>query len=445
MNRKDDEKNDLTARDWLGLRKVPDWAKARLLGGAAAAFIGLLLIWALVIAIGAMAAMTQAVFAPTTHTGLSGGGTPADLRGIAVFVTAFFGAPFLIWRTVIAAKQADLQDEGLFNDKINAAAEDLAARRQVTRVVYVRAGKDDAGGAEGAKDGGEAELEEKILLEWEDDVVTRSAAIDRLEGLARERAQTDPDVVGRIASLLSVYVRELSRHDLKPLEHGLSEKDATPRALADWARGLGPIRSDLEKAAQVLGRLRRITGQSNLVLDLRNANLQGFDLQGLDFENARLSSARIEGANLRRAKMQGAVLRGAQMQGADLGEAEMQGADLGGAQMQGADLSGAEIDQSTWATETTFSGAGVTCVDWSSADLSTAHVAALFGDASVKLPFDNPAWWPDIALDWDGPASTSPWHIEFAHWRAAPDTYDWDARRQHYTADGEINPDNRPP
>ncbi len=425
--------------------------------------------------------------------------------GLGALLVALLGAPFLIWRSVVAQKTLDLQDEALFNDKINAAAEDLAARRQVTR---------SAGAAQ--------------FNAYEDDVVTRSAAIDRLAGLARERAQADPNIVPRIASLLSVYVRELSKSDLKPKELGLSREEATPEALREWAHSLRPIRSDLEKAAQVLGRLRKVPGQDGLVVDLREANLQGFDLKGSDFDKAQMEGAQMQGANLSRAQMQGANLnwaqmqganlnwaqmqranlRGAQMQGADLrgaqmqradlnwaqmqranlrgaqmqradlrgaqmqranlGRAEMQGANLRGAQMQRADLRGAqmqradlnwaemqganlnwaEIDQSTRATETTYHGAGVARVDWSSADLSIPQVTAMFGDASVTLPFENPEWWPDVALDaglLDLGGPNTAWRIEFTHWRSNPDTYDWSQRRQHYTADGQINPDNPPP
>lgn len=263
-------------------------------------------------------------------------------------------------------------------------------------------------------------------------MVTRAAAIDRLEGLARER----PLEVPRIAALLSVYARELSKQKgLTPKDHWIPKDGASIPALREWARRLKPIRSDMEKAVQTLGRLREIEGQDDLSIDLREANLQGFDLQGLNFDTARMSSARMEGANL----------DDTQIQGADLSWAQMQGSYLREAKMHGADLFIAQIDQSTLVSESTFSGAGVALSDWSSANLSPSHVAVMFGDASVKLPFDNPEWWPDIAFDFDSLISDSPWDIEFAHWRAAPDTYDWNTRRGHYTDDGWINPDNPPP
>ncbi|WP_172295895.1 hypothetical protein [Pseudoruegeria sp. HB172150] len=113
----------------------------------------------------------------------------ASVSNIGLVLAALLGAPFVVWRSWIAAKQANIAEESLFNDKINAASEDLASRRQVTRVVQ-------------SDDGSEA-----VLTEWEDDLVKRAASIDRLEGLAEER----PDSTARIARMLSVYVRELSK------------------------------------------------------------------------------------------------------------------------------------------------------------------------------------------------------------------------------------------
>lgn len=393
----------MSLRDWLGVREVPDWMKARWLGAG-------FTVIATIIAAMILGRLIEAIVT----------GSSVNVRNYGLLLSGVVGAILVGWRNSVAGRQADLQDEALFNDKINAAAEDLAARRQVTRPTFT------------TKDEENDKKQESILTEWEDDVVTRAAAIDRLEGLARERHLEVP----RIAAMLSVYVRELSKQKgLTPKEHSKPKDAASVPALREWVWGLKPIRSDMEKAVQTLGRLREIEGQENLSIDLREANLQGFDLFALNFDTARMSSARMEGANLSEA----------QMQAADLSGAQMQGADLSLAQMQGANLSGAEIDKSTQVSETTFSGAGVARVDWSSADLSPVHVAAMFGDASVKLPFDNPEWWPDIALGFGFPTSASPWGIEFAHWRAAPDTYDWNTRRQHYTAGGEINEGNPPP
>ncbi|MBV0912890.1 pentapeptide repeat-containing protein [Anianabacter salinae] len=251
--------------------------------------------------------------------------------------------PFTLVRLHYNRRQVLTAEESLFNEKINAAATDLAARRQVTRVI------------------GEGE-EQKVLTEWEDDVVTRAAAIDRLEGLVEE----NHDAGDRVARLLSIYVRELSRQkDLEPKSHPRQDwwqrvdagedpetvakdlfenpEDNTTEALQEWARHLEPIRSDMEKAVQTLGRLQEIT-ERILPIDLRRANLQGFDLGQLDYEMGLFSAARMEGTKLNGARLDGAFLNEARMDGATLINARIERANLKGARMEGAILSGAKME-----------------------------------------------------------------------------------------------------
>ena len=223
------------------------------------------------------------------------------------------GAPFVIWRAVVAQKLADTQAESLFNDKINAAAADLAARRQVTRAVAP---------------GGSYRLHQDF---WEDDLVTRAAAIDRLEGLAHER----PDAAPRIARQLSIYVRELSRE--YPAQD--PPKDATPDTLRDWARGLTPARPDMEKAAQSLGRLQEIDSAPLAPgdIDLREANLQGFDLHTCALKRPCFKGARMEGATSSRRIWRGQTSSGAS--GGGRPGAHLEGANLRSlAHLEGATL-----------------------------------------------------------------------------------------------------------
>jgi len=285
--------------------------------------------------------------------------------------------------------------------------------------------------------------EERVLSEWQDDLVARNAAIDRLEGLVHER----PEAADRVASLLSVYVVELSA------EHPPEEppEDATPGALGTWARGLTPKRSDMQRAAQVLGRLRKIPGVTLQKgrIDLRRANLQGFDLRELDFTKARLNDAHLEGANLWRAHLEGTNLGGAHLEGANLWRAHLEGTNLGGAHLDGADLGdahlegailwsahlegtnlrsahldgailwSAHLDEKTSLTDAALRGASVREVDWSMVNISQDQVNSIFGDASVTLPagITRPAHWPDTELD---PLS---FEAEYNKWRVAPTTY----------------------
>lgn len=284
--------------------------------------------------------------------------------------------PFTLIRLRLTSEQTQTATESLFNDKINAATDDLHAMRQ-------------------RWDG-----TQNI---WEDDIARRNAAIDRLEGLANER----PDSAPRISRLLSVYVRELSREH-PPID---PPDGATPEDLGDWAKNPKVQRSDMENAVQVLGRLRGILPETpdDITIDLTGANLQGFTLTKLDFQ----------GANLFDVQMQGAHLIHVQMQGANLGFAEMQGADLFGAQMQGAILIGAQMDDHTDLTGATLQAAAVRSVDFSTVPQIKEFLDTMFGDGSVTLPPNTtrPPHWPRHRL---GYVEFGP---ELHKWRDDPENY----------------------
>ena len=399
------QKNDLIS--WLGLRQPFKFAVARPLGRFLGALLVLLAGALVVIVIVATGHLLQALFT----------GNHQAIRGVGYLLIAALGAPFLAWRTTVAARQADLQGQALFNDKINAATEELAARKQVTRVIKNEDGT------------------ETVLTEWADDLVRRAAAIDRLEGLAQEK----PDEAIRIARLLSIYVKELSReHPAKPVPEDLSPED-----LRLWVQNLKVERPDMERAVQSLSRLNtQIRSQSNdpstKIVDLRDTNLQGFDLDGLDLQNAVLAGAQMQGADLNHTQMQEADLSLAQMQGAHLNHAQMQGAGLHHAQMQGADLRWVEMDEETNFTPSSLRGAAL----WRATYPRDQNVVnQAFGDASALLPnMNRPANWPDISLF--SPAFRTEWRA----WQAlGPDRYDWEDRRKYYTDNGKFSGSDRPP
>ena len=77
--------------------------------------------------------------------------------------------------------------------------------------------------------------------------------------------------------------------------------------------------------------------------DLRGAYLQGANLRDADLQDANLRDADLQDAYLRDANLQGANLQGAYLQGANLRDANLQGAYLKGAYLQGAYLKGADL------------------------------------------------------------------------------------------------------
>lgn len=412
MNESPEKKPPQDLLDWLGISDAPNWRVARLLGG----MLGAILVVAVpLLFFGALFA-AGGVLWHTVALALPGGNEGINL-GAGALIAALLGAPFVIWGTVLKHRALDLSNASFFNDKINDALASLYSRRQETRSV--------------THDG-----EEQILTEWKDDILQRSAAIDRLEGLAREKPSEAP----RIADMLSVYIRELSRtnpalehrrtkwvalvepeDDSEPMSEsealshlGLHPDDVTIEALQNWSRSLRPYRTDVEKAAQTLGRLKGIPGvdAEAIRIDLRGANLQHFDLaarqaDGLDamFSGAKMAKARLEGAFLDKAHLEDVNLANARMEGARLDGARMQGARLRGTRLEGASLRGTQIEGvALWKTNLT-----------GAEGLSPEQLATAFGDGSVTLPegMDPPAHWPDCELDWETLKT------ERAKWRAS--------------------------
>jgi hypothetical protein len=327
----------------------------------------------------------------------------AKLTAITAVIGALIAFPFTVWRIRLTREQVKLTDASLFNEKFSAAATGLAARKQVTQIAQ----KGDS---------------KTVLTEWADDLVSRAIAIEQLEGLAKERPAEAP----RIARILSVYLAEVSRdHPAKQ-----PPKGADAPALEYWAANLKP-RSDMQKAAQTMGRIRTIDGVDlgEVGLDLRFCNLQGCDLKNLNFDKAMMQGAHLQGAQMWRTQMQGARLWDAQMQEAGLWDAQMQGAGLMDAQMQGADLTeaqmqGASLRKTEFDAETDFlgadlSGALIRSVDFSHTGISAKQLNSAFGDGSTTLPagMARPAHWPQAELE------IIHFYDEYHKWRKNPAAY----------------------
>lgn len=251
---------------WLGFRRNPDWSRARWLGagiGVAAVTLGagLLILTA--------KDLTQA-FLRTGPYAQDGSGD--GIRNSGLFLVALLGAPFLIWRTVVAQRQVDTAEASLLNDKIRDAATGLAARREVTTL---------------------ADKGTRAVNAWEDDILVRVAAIDTLEGLAEET----PPEARRIERLLASYVRgTFPAQTLEPTEDLQTRK--VPRL-------------DLQAAVSALGRVHGDLverGEVDYRLDLKACDFDGVDFSGGNFFAADLSGSRMEGAILIDAVFDGAKL-----------------------------------------------------------------------------------------------------------------------------------------
>jgi hypothetical protein len=381
--------------------------------------------------------------------------------GTGAVIVALIGAPFVIWRAVVAQKTVNVTEQGHITERINTAVQGLGAEKEVKR--------------DGA-DSTDPNLEVRI------------GAIYALERIAQD---SDRDHV-QIMEILCAYIRQNApapqADDWPELEMKPGEDDG-PLA-ADWADRLEAFREaqaerktklkpreDIQVALTVIGRRsetqRRLEAGRGVAapfpfdreppdyagpedghdpaamdaylknfeewqetlraydgyrLDLRKADLRGADLSGLNFNGARLDftffqwadfmGARLQGAGLRKARLQGARLWVARLQGAMLWEARLP-ADLMGARLQGVNLDVARFDSETNLCAASLRGAAARSVDFTGMPEIADHLAGMFGDGSVTLPegCDRPAHWPRRALH------PLQFQEEWRAWQADPEGY----------------------
>ena len=369
-----------TLADWLAFDRYPDLTKARWLGGmiSVAGTIVVVTLGALTVFRFFMAVSGIDVFEDAEAQS-------AAIRNNGLVIAAMIGVPFLIWRTSVAQKQVDTAQEALFNDKINAASEDLYAMRQ-------------------RWDG-----EQNI---WEDDIVRRSAAVLRLEDLTRER----PAVAPRIARMLCLYVKGLSKEFPPEVMPEFSE----PSEITDWTYQLTVKRPDMEGAVQTLGRLKDIAGVKprEVNINLQCCNLQGHELSNLNFNDANFSGASLQGARFIQTRLQRADLRATDATGALFIHSEMQctllnwakflSTDFAAAKLQGSYFEQTNFNNGTLFHGTHFRGAAMQYVDFSGILITSQQIEEFFFDClskrpglhKNKSPMTNALGWSEFDPDW---------------------------------------------
>jgi hypothetical protein len=125
----DDEKQSMRA--WFGFAEPFDWRKRSYLGPFLSVF-GMLIVGGLFsLAIAAAFKLLGAVVFPGLFDGpkppVSDTGTTG--LGLSAIIVAMIGAPFVVWRALVAQKQVNVAEQGLITDRINKAVEGLGATR----------------------------------------------------------------------------------------------------------------------------------------------------------------------------------------------------------------------------------------------------------------------------------------------------------------------------
>ena len=431
------EKPDIPG--WFGLRQPWLLTIARPLGPLLSVVV--ILLFALAVT-AAGAILLHAIF----DLGL---GTPRTGFGTGAVIVALLGAPFVIWRAVVAQKTVSVQEQGQITDRINKAVQGLGAEKEVNRLgrnrTYINGlvretafewkdqGFELPEGAAIPKD-----LEKQPVEKWENITLTepnlevRLGAIYALERIAQD---SDRDHV-QIMEILCAYIRHNApapKADDWPEQEMREREDEVPPG-ADWkyryrsflvkqktAKGMLEPREDIQVALTVIGRRddrqRRLEAgrgeEENFPFDDRCPDFDGskddvgtvgsklaewkrslfqykgyrLDLRNTDLRGADLSNLNFNGARLNGAHLHFASLQGARMKGAVLMEAFLPIANLAGAWLQGALFQGAKLD------EAYLSGACLHCASLGETRLQMADLGgAKLQQAKLGRANLNGAW-----------------------------------------------------
>ncbi len=270
-----------------------------------------------------------------------------SIRNIGLILVAALGAPFVVWRAIVAHKQANIAEQRLITDQINKSVDGLGAEKTVNKIgrpakiytgksneytyqvdnpsefvlepksVEVRRYHDDSlSGADGTEvfsgkhidvrtwekefteiewQGVPLDLEEgdaiaevgdwSVFTESRPNIEVRVGAIYALERIAQD-SQRDHI---QIMEILTAYIRENAPvADLVPSEEPFER--ARPRA-------------DIQAALDVIGRRSpdsiAVEHSKRYRLDLRNVDLSGADFSKGNFEGVLMFGSRLEAANFR--------------------------------------------------------------------------------------------------------------------------------------------------
>jgi len=280
-----------TLLDWLGLKSTLNFKSTQWFGK----LLGFALILVLVVL--AMIAIFGLVYLLGALIGLgpySGDPTGAAIRNIGLLVVAVFGAPLLVWRSIVAQKQVDVSEQGQITDRINKAVEGLGTEKTVRKIVET------------------PKVAKQTIDRTTPNLEVRIGAIYALERIAQDSLRDHIQIM----EILCAYVRENApAKSLEPTEPELTKR-AVPR-------------TDIQTAISVIGRRSQkqidLEWERHFRLDLRSSDFSGVDFRNGDFSAAMLHNCRIEAAFFRNCKLVGSQFHASLLNYSEFFNAELQG------------------------------------------------------------------------------------------------------------------------
>ena len=288
--------------NWLGYTSFPQLENCKACGIILGGLLALLAVL-LIVAMGlTLAQFMVAIWDFET-------GPKEAIRNIGLILAAMVGFPFIIWRAIVAHRQAETAQQDLITDRINKAVENLGATRAIRKHELV-----STNGTELSPEG-TYEIEE----------ITQPNLEVRIGGiLALERvAQDSPRDHIQIMEILTAYVRQ--------------NTPAQRRVTLPKNSDVRPLSIDIQTTLTVLGRRsergKEIERNKQFRLDLRKTSLTKADFEHGDYSAANFTDCHLDAASFRNAKLNGTQFQRCIFNYTDFINAEMQGTNLDFAQL----------------------------------------------------------------------------------------------------------------
>lgn len=210
-----------------------------------------------------------------------------EVRNIGLVLVGVFGAPFLVWRSIIAQKQVQVSEQSQITDRINKAVEGLGA----DKIVYV----DD-------KQTTQPNLE------------VRLGAIYALERIA----QDSPRDHIQIMEILCAYLRYNADFQFDEFDED-KHQISTPRM-------------DIQATATVLGRRNsnqiKIERENNFRMNLNKVDLSSVELVNCDFRGAIFTKTNFQNSIFKNSKFGGANFNSSHLLNTEIIKCDFKGADF---------------------------------------------------------------------------------------------------------------------
>ena len=315
-----------TLLNWLNIKDGLFDKKVRWLG--ATTLIALFFATVLLLIIGAYA-LILLISTMLNFDAAAENSTSEAIRNFGLLVVALLGAPFLVWRSVVAQKQVNVAEQGQITDRINKAVLGLGAEKTIKEVIetprYHRDENDWVRDPDGdlvpaTRPDGTEIVDREVLERTVPNLEVRIGAIYALERIAKDSLRDHLQIM----EILCAYVRENAP---------INKEEDGPIFIE------GDPRIDIQAAITVIGR------RSKAQLDMEQQKRFRLDLRNTDLSRANFTKGSFSAAKFNNCRFEEALFDNCTLHGAIFARAFIRHCSFFGSELWGTRFEGAEIDK----------------------------------------------------------------------------------------------------